>query len=234
MNAALLTLGGDIAIASYGVLLYSGGLIQPLIYGQADAMQPAIGYNWGAKKKDRVLAIEKYIFSTGIIIGIFAFCVSFFFSEFLVKLYLPDGTQELLNMAIPAMRIHAFIFIFSWITMCTESLAIALKQTKISNLLSIFMALIFPISSLLVLKPFGLDALWYVSVVSNILSALLSVGCLIHIYRKYFTSVDRDEVDTASDAAQEETAELTDAELATSELSSPEDHLDPESISRAQ
>lgn len=51
MNAALLSLGGDIAIASYGVLLYSGGLIQPLIYGQADAMQPAIGYNWGAKKK---------------------------------------------------------------------------------------------------------------------------------------------------------------------------------------
>ena len=51
MNAALLSLGGDIAIASYGVLLYSGGLIQPLIYGQADAMQPAIGYNWGARKK---------------------------------------------------------------------------------------------------------------------------------------------------------------------------------------
>ncbi len=197
-------------------------------------MQPAVGYNWGAKKKNRVLAIEKYIFSTGIIIGIFAFCVSFFFSEFLVKLYLPGGTQELLNMAIPAMRIHAFIFIFSWITMCTESLAIALKQTKISNLLSIFMALIFPISSLLILKPFGLDALWYVSVVSNILSALLSVGCLIHIYRKYFTSVGRNDIDAASDTVQEEAAKLTDTALATSELSSPEDHLDPEFISRAQ
>ncbi|MBF0904545.1 MAG: multidrug transporter MATE, partial [Atopobium sp.] len=238
MNAALLTLGGDIAIASYGVLLYSGGLIQPLIYGQADAMQPAIGYNWGAKKKDRVLAIEKYIFSTGIIIGIFAFCVSFFFSEFLVKLYLPEGTQELLNMAIPAMRIHAFIFIFSWITMCTESLAIALKQTKISNLLSVFMALIFPISSLMVLRPFGLDALWYVSVVSNILSALLSVGCLIHIYRKHFRGVGADDADNASELQNENAqlteAELAEAELAASELSSPEDHLDGESISRAQ
>ena len=236
MNAALLALGGDIAIASYGVLLYSGGLIQPLIYGQADAMQPAIGYNWGAKKKDRVLAIEKYIFSTGIIIGIFAFCVSFFFSEFLVKLYLPEGTQELLNMAIPAMRIHAFIFIFSWITMCTESLAIALKQTKISNLLSIFMALIFPISSLMVLRPFGLDALWYVSVVSNILSALLSVGCLIHIYRKHFRGegADGSDDDAKEEGSQLTEAELAEAELATSELSGPEDHLDGESISRAQ
>ena len=126
--------------------------------------------------------------------------------------------------------------------MCTESLAIALKQTKISNLLSIFMALIFPISSLLILKPFGLDALWYVSVVSNILSALLSVGCLIHIYRKHFKGVNSDGVDgadTVSDGTQEEDSELTDAELAEAELSapelsSPEDHLDPESISRAQ
>ncbi len=210
MNAALLSLGGDIAIASYGVLLYSGGLIQPLIYGQADAMQPAIGYNWGAKKKDRVLAIENY---------------------------LPEGTQDLLNMAIPAMRIHAFIFIFSWITMCTESLAIALKQTKISNLLSLFMALIFPISSLLVLRPFGLDALWYVSVVSNILSALLSVGCLIHIYRKHFKGVNSDGVDGAdvvSDGTQEEDSQLTETELSAPELPSPEEHVDPESISRAQ
>ena len=126
--------------------------------------------------------------------------------------------------------------------MCTESLAIALKQTKISNLLSIFMALIFPISSLLILKPFGLDALWYVSVVSNILSALLSIGCLVHIYRKHFKSVNSDGVDgtdAVSDGTQEEDSELTDAELAEAELSapelaSPEDHLDPESISRAQ
>ena len=140
-------------------------------------------------------------------------------------------------MAIPAMRIHAFIFIFSWITMCTESLAIALKQTKISNLLSIFMALIFPISSLLILKPFGLDALWYVSVVSNTLSALLSVGCLIHIYRKHFKGVNSDGVDGAdavSDGTQEEDSQLTEAELSAPELSSPEEHVDPESISRAQ
>ncbi len=99
------------------------------------------------------------------------------------------------------------------------------------------MALIFPISSLLILKPFGLDALWYVSVVSNILSALLSVGCLIHIYRKHFKGVDTngaDNTDDASDVAQNEDSQLTNVELAASELSSPEDHLDPESISRAQ
>ena len=117
--------------------------------------------------------------------------------------------------------------------MCTESLAIALKQTKISNLLSIFMALIFPISSLLMLKPFGLDALWYVSVVSNILSALLSIGCLIHIYRKHFKGIDTNG-SNAVDDEQEEDSELTDAEFTASEFSSPEDRLDPESISRAQ
>ena len=85
----------------------------------------------------------------------------------------------------------------------------------------------------MVLRPFGLDALWYVSVVSNILSALLSVGCLIHIYRKHFRGVGADDATEASEL-QDEDAQLTEAELAASELSSPEDHLDGESISRAQ
>ena len=100
-------------------------------------------------------------------------------------------------MAIPAMRIHAFIFIFSWITMCTEKHAIALKQTKISNLLSIFMALIFPYQ-----LTADTEAIWSGRTLvrvswSNILSALLSVGCLVHIYRKHFKDINSDGVDGA-------------------------------------
>ena len=75
------------------------------------------------------------------------------------------------------------------------------------------------------------------SVVSNILSALLSIGCLVHIYRKHFKSVNSDGVDgtdAVSDGTQEEDSQLTETELSAPELPSPEEHVDPESISRAQ
>lgn len=29
----------------YGVLMYADGLVQPVMYGMVDSLQPAIGYN---------------------------------------------------------------------------------------------------------------------------------------------------------------------------------------------
>lgn len=49
MNAILVRLGGAMAVSVYGVLLFVDGLIQPLLYGICDALQPAVGYNWGAR-----------------------------------------------------------------------------------------------------------------------------------------------------------------------------------------
>ncbi|MBF0908213.1 MAG: multidrug transporter MATE, partial [Atopobium sp.] len=58
------------------------------------------------------------------------------------------------------------------------------------------------------------------------------------IYRKHFRGVGADDADDAPELQDEDTqlteAELAEAELAASDLSSPEDHLDGESISRAQ
>ena len=46
MNAILVRLGGAMAVSVYGILLFVDGLIQPLLYGICDALQPAVGYNW--------------------------------------------------------------------------------------------------------------------------------------------------------------------------------------------
>ena len=62
MNSTLLALGGANAVTTYGVIFFSAGIITPLVYGEADALQPAIGYNWGAKNKHRVIAITRYVF----------------------------------------------------------------------------------------------------------------------------------------------------------------------------
>ena len=53
MNKALISMGGDQAVAMHGIQMYVGEIIQPMIYGICDSLQPAIGYNWGAKRFDR-------------------------------------------------------------------------------------------------------------------------------------------------------------------------------------
>ena len=53
MNAVLLRVGGQNAVSIYGILMYVDGLIQPLMYGCCDSLQPAVSYNWGAGSKGR-------------------------------------------------------------------------------------------------------------------------------------------------------------------------------------
>ena len=43
MNMALLYLGGSDAVVIYGVLMYCGDVVQPLLFGVCDSLQPAIG-----------------------------------------------------------------------------------------------------------------------------------------------------------------------------------------------
>ena len=62
MNVLLVRLGGEIAVSIYGVLMYVEGFIQPLLYGMCDSLQPAVGYNWGARAFGRVKAIEACCF----------------------------------------------------------------------------------------------------------------------------------------------------------------------------
>ena len=57
MNVVLLKIGGAIAVSVYGVLLYVGDTLLQFLYGTCDGMQPAIGYNWGARNISRVKSL---------------------------------------------------------------------------------------------------------------------------------------------------------------------------------
>ena len=70
MNAILVRLGGTMAVSVYGILMFADGFIQPLLYGMCDSLQPAVGYNWGARKFSRVRAIERCCFLASAIISV--------------------------------------------------------------------------------------------------------------------------------------------------------------------
>ncbi|MBQ2829848.1 MAG: MATE family efflux transporter, partial [Oscillospiraceae bacterium] len=65
MNISLMTVGGELlgegggqtAVAVYAILMYASDLCWPLLYGIADSLSPALGYNWGEKNYGRVQRI---------------------------------------------------------------------------------------------------------------------------------------------------------------------------------
>lgn len=71
MNAILVRLGGTMAVSVYGILMFADGFIQPLLYGMCDSLQPAVGYNWGARKFSRVLGPLNAAVSWQVLLSLF-------------------------------------------------------------------------------------------------------------------------------------------------------------------
>ncbi|HPD27242.1 MAG TPA: MATE family efflux transporter, partial [Paludibacteraceae bacterium] len=60
MNHTLGRYGGELAIGAFGIITTFSTLIIMTIVGLTNGVQPIIGYNYGAKKYDRVLKTLKY------------------------------------------------------------------------------------------------------------------------------------------------------------------------------
>ena len=79
MNSLLLHLGGDVAVSIYGVFMNIDGIIVPGMYGVFDSLQPAIGYNWGAKRRDRAGKIAfRCVIALAVMCAAFTFVLEVF------------------------------------------------------------------------------------------------------------------------------------------------------------
>ena len=189
MKTMLIKYGGQTAVSAYGVMMYADGLIQPIMYGSCDALQPALGYNWGAGKYSRARKIEKCCIIAAIVICLASFLLITFFPSQLVRLFVAKDNTELIELSIRALSIFAYAYLFRWIGFSTQSFLLAIEKPAPATLISICIALIFPMLLILALSPLGLDGIWLNFAGTNILGAILSIIILMK-ERKYILQKD--------------------------------------------
>lgn len=188
MNAVLLRVGGQNAVSIYGILMYVDGLIQPLMYGACDSLQPAVSYNWGAGNRRRILAIEKYCFSAAAGISLLSAVVLFLFPGAVTTLFLSDMDAAFLATAQTAIRLFALTYLTRWFSFASQSLMTALERAGEASLISTATALIFPVILLAALSPLGLTGVWLNFAGSSLLAGLLSLLLLLRFWKKHWNS----------------------------------------------
>lgn len=184
LNAILVRLGGAMAVSVYGVLLFVDGLIQPLLYGICDALQPAVGYNWGARKYSRVRAIERCCFIGAAVTTIVLMFVIRGVPETITRLFVPGATPELLAMSTAALSLFSFAYLTRWLGFATQSYMIAIGKPFQAALISVSTTLAFPVLFLILLWPLGLTGIWLNLPASATLAAVLSVVILRSLRRE--------------------------------------------------
>ncbi len=192
MNISLMVLGakslgaggGQTAVAVYAVLMYASDLCWPLLYGVADSLSPALGYNWGAKNYGRVKSIVKTSYVGTAIIGLISTSVLFFFPGTIASWFVKAEDVNLLRISTHAIRLFCFAYLFRWIGVVTQSFFTAIEKPLRATIVSLGTAFVFPVILLGALWSFGLDGIWFNFVGVNALTATVCAFLLTRLMRE--------------------------------------------------
>ena len=184
MNAILVRQGGETAVSVYGVLMYADGFIQPLLYGMCDSLQPAVGYNWGARQFSRVRAVEKCCFAASGVLSILSVFVIALLPEQITRLFVADAGGEILALSVGALRLFALTYLTRWFSFATQSYMLAIEKPIPASIISVSTALVFPVTLIVLLWPLGLTGIWLNFPGTSALAAVLSAGILLRLRRE--------------------------------------------------
>ena len=192
INISLMTLGagvlgesgGQTAVAVYAVLMYSSDLCWPLLYGIADSLSAALGYNWGAQNYGRVRSIAGCSYIGTAIVGLVSTSALFFFPGTISSWFVRAEDVRLFEISTHAIRLFCFAYLFRWIVVSTQSYFSAIGKPLQATVISVATAFVFPILLLGALWNLGLDGIWFNFVGVNALAAAVSLILLAVLMRE--------------------------------------------------
>ncbi len=180
-NNYLLVYGGEMAVAAMGVITRTTMMILMPIFGINQGAQPIIGYNYGAKKYDRV---KRTLFLASIAatsICIVGFGIIQLFSLQIIQLFNSD--QALIDIGVRGIRIYLIMLPIVGVQIIITNYFQAIGKASKAILLSLTRQVIFLIPLIIFLPQFfKLDGIWMAGPISDFMASLLA--CIL-LYKEF-------------------------------------------------
>jgi putative MATE family efflux protein len=184
LNTRLISFGGDLAVGAMGIINSVTMLVVMTIVAINMASQPIIGFNFGARKPERVKETLKkaLIGATGIALG--SFILIEIFAGTLVSLF-NRSSPELAEIAVPGLRIYLLALPLVGYQIVTGNYYQSVGKAKIAMMLTL-MRQVFVLLPLLLVFPgwFGLKGIWFASPVADSISASIVAFFLVREWKK--------------------------------------------------
>lgn len=183
LNNLLGKFGGELSIATYGVI---NRLIMftflPLL-GIAQGFLPIAGYNYGAKQYFRVLKVLKTSLIVVFVMGLLSYFVLMVFTPFLISIFTND--KELIEEGVWATRINVSVIFIVGVQLVGSAFFQAIGKAIPALILSMSrQILIFIPLSLILSNFFGLTGIWVSFPISDIISVLITAIFVSKEYKK--------------------------------------------------
>ena len=171
--------GGDVALSGMNIVNAVTMLIMMPVFGINQGSQPILGFNYGAKKFDRVLKAYLLAITAATSVCILGFITVQCFPLQIVRLFVPGGSETLLYFAPRAMRIALLFLPVTGFQIVSGNMFTFTGRPKISILLNMMRQCIILIPCLVIFgRVWGLWGIVAAGPVADFFSFLL-LGIMI-------------------------------------------------------
>ncbi len=184
INRGLKEYGGDMAIGAYGIVNRIAFLFTMVIMGLNQGMQPIAGYNYGARRFERVTEVLKLTIWYAVGIATFGFLIAHLVPSVIVRLFTSD--QELIDASVYGLHVVFAVFPLVGFQMVATNFFQSIGMAKKAIFLSLTRQIIFLVPCLIILpRFFGVLGVWMSIPIADITAVTVSAVVLFNQFRKF-------------------------------------------------
>ena len=178
----------DTAVAVFGVYFKLQSFIFMPIFGLNNGMVPIVAYNYGARKKPRVIKVVKLSIMYAVSIMFVGAAVFIAVPDVLFKMF--EASDNMLTIGIPALRIISLHFLFAGFNIIGGSMFQALGNAVYSMITSICRQLLvlLPVAFLMS-KLGGVSYVWWAFPIAEVFATCMTVVFLTRINKKVLSKI---------------------------------------------
>ena len=190
MNKILMAFSST-ATAVFGVYFKLQSFIFMPVFGLNNGMVPIIAYNYGARRKDRLIKTLKLSILYAVAIMVVGVLIFQIFPEQLFMMF--DASEHMLSMGVPALRIISIHFVLAGFCIICSSSFQALGNGVYSMIISICRQLVVLLPAAYLLSKLGnVNYVWWAFPIAEGFSLLLNLVFLRNINKTIISRMDKE------------------------------------------
>lgn len=176
-NKVVFDIGGNTAVASYGIISNLAIVVTSLYTGIAQGIQPLISQNYAKNCYHQTQTYLRYAYVTSLVISTFIYGCILLFPDMIVSIFNGENNQIMANMAKEGLILYFSGFFFVGINMILTSYFASIEKMKPSSLLSLFRGGIIIIPLVIILAYFfNIQGVWLSFPISELIVMLIALS----------------------------------------------------------
>lgn len=176
--------GEDIPLSACGIVMKVNAILIAFFVGLSQGSQPIIGFNYGARKYNRVKQVYKLAVSWSFVVSAIGFIAFQFFPKPIISLF-GSGNDLYFEFAVKFMRTYLFMVLINGVQILSSNFFAAIGKPLKGVVLSMSRQVFFLIPLLLILPLiWGIEGLLFAAPVADTAAFLISIFMIFKEFKR--------------------------------------------------